>query len=118
MNYVDVILFLVMALAIWTGWRKGFILGSINLAVWIGSLFIGFFFYQYLGNILQSFFPRLGVWRLPLAFLLTIIFARILLAVIFNSILSRTPDNVHSSGANKLLGIIPGFINGLIYATI
>jgi uncharacterized protein YkwD len=107
-----------MALAVWGGWRKGFILGSINLAVWIGSLAIGFFFYQYLGAMLQTIFPRLGVWTLPLAFIVTIILARILLSIIFNAILSRTPDNVHSSGANRLLGIIPGLVNGLIYVTI
>jgi uncharacterized protein YkwD len=118
MNYVDVILLIVMAIAIWGGWRKGFILGSINLAIWIGSLLTGFFFYQYLGTMLQSFVPRLGVWTLPIAFIVTIILARILLSVIFNTILSRTPDNVHSSGANRLLGVIPGFINGVIYATI
>ena len=118
MNYVDIILLLVMALAIWGGWRKGFILGSINLAVWIGSLLVGFFFYQYLAAVLQSVLPGLGVWTLPLAFITTIILARILLAVIFNSILSRTPDNVHSHGANRVLGMIPGAINGLIYATI
>jgi len=107
-----------MALAIWGGWRKGFILGSINLAVWIGSLLIGFFFYQYLAAVLQSVLPGLGVWTLPLAFITTIILARILLAVIFNAVLSRTPDNMHSNGANRLLGIIPGAINGLIYSTI
>ena len=45
MNYVDIILLLVMALAVWGGWKKGFIVGSINLVVWIGSLLSGFFLY-------------------------------------------------------------------------
>lgn len=118
MNYVDVILLLVLILAIWAGWRKGFILGSINLAVWVGSLLMGFFFYQYLARFLQSFIPQLGVWNLPLAFILTLIFARIILAFISNAILSRTSDGIHSSGANRFFGMIPGVINGLIYATI
>ena len=118
MNYVDAILLLVLILAIWAGWRNGFILGSINLAVWVGSLLMGFFFYQYLARFLQSFIPQLGVWNLPLAFILTIIFARIILAFISNAILSRTSDGIHSSGANRFFGMIPGVINGLIYATI
>ena len=68
MNYVDIFLLLVMVLAVWAGWKRGFIIGSINLIVWIGSLLAGFFFYQYAGNFLKQVFPRLGEWTLPLAF--------------------------------------------------
>jgi uncharacterized protein YkwD len=118
MNYVDVILLLVMALAIWGGWRKGFILGTINLVVWIGSLLFGFFFYQYLGEWLKQVAPSLGVWNLPLSFLSIIILSRILLAFIFNSLLRSTPEEAHRHEANHLLGILPGMVNGLIYATI
>jgi uncharacterized protein YkwD len=118
MNYVDVLLLLVVGLAIWAGWRKGFILGSINLVVWIGSLLAGFIFYQQAGSLLQGFFPALGVWTLPLGFLVTIILARLILALLFNTILRSTPEKAHVHGANRALGIIPGLINGVIYATI
>ena len=117
-NYIDIILVVVLALAMWAGWKKGFILGSINLLVWIGSLVIAFIFYSSLGGLLQSFFPGLGVWNTPLAFILTIIIARLVLALVFNSVLKRTPDNVHTHGANRFMGIIPGAVNGFIYATI
>lgn len=118
MNYVDIILLLVIALAVWGGWKKGFILGSINLLVWIGSLLAGFFFYQYLGNFLKTSFPSLGVWTLPLAFLSVIIFSRIVLGLVFNFILKRTPQETHAHGINRFFGIIPGIVNGVIYATI
>lgn len=118
MNYVDIILLMVIALAVWGGWKKGFILGSINLVVWIGSLLAGFFFYQHLGNLLNAWFPNLGVWTWPLSFLVIIIFSRIILGLIFNSLLRRTPDNAHTHGANRFFGLIPGFVNGVIYATI
>src|SRR4051812_8001758 len=99
MNYVDVILLLIMALAIWGGWKKGFILGSINLLVWVGSLLCGFFLYRYMANILQQLFPSLGVWTLPLSFLLVIILTRLLLALIFNNLLRRTPEDYHTTSA-------------------
>jgi uncharacterized protein YkwD len=118
MNYVDVILLIVVALAVWAGWKKGFILGTINLLVWIGSLLAGFIFYQQAGGLLQASFPRLGVWSLPLAFFLVIIVSRLLLSLIFNTLLKRTPEETHRHGVNHALGIIPGIINGLIYATI
>lgn len=118
MNYVDIILLLVMALAVWGGWKKGFIIGSINLIVWIGSLLAGFFFYQYFGNLLKSFFPALGVWTLPISFLSIIVLSRILLGLIFNNVLHKTPQQAHAHGINRALGILPGIINGVIYATI
>lgn len=107
-----------MALAVWGGWQRGFIVGSINLIIWIGSLLAGFFFYQYFGNVLRANFPALGVWTLPVSFIGIIIFSRIVLGLIFNAILRRTPNEAHANGINHVLGIIPGAINGIIYATI
>ena len=118
MNYIDILLILVMALALWSGWRKGFIIGSVNLVVWIGSLIAGFLLYPYAGRLLSQWFPQLGVWTLPLAFFLMILVARLLLAFIFNRILNDTPEEAHASGVNRFFGLIPGFVNGLIYATI
>lgn len=118
MNYVDIILLLIMALAIWGGWVKGFIIGTVNLVIWIGSLLAGFFLYQYAGDFLKTHFPSLGVWTLPLAFFLILILSRILLGVLFNVILRRTPQEAHSNGVNHFLGIFPGIINGIIYTTI
>jgi uncharacterized protein YkwD len=118
MNYVDIILLLVIALAVWAGWRRGFIIGTINLIVWIGSLLAGFFLYQYAGEFLKASFPKLGVWALPLAFLSVVVLSRIILGGLFNLILRGTPNEAHTSGVNRVLGIFPGIINGIIYATI
>ena len=118
MNYVDFILLIVIALAVWGGWLKGFIFGSINLIVWIGSLLTGFFFYRCSGNFLKTAFHSLGVWTLPLAFIFIIILSRILLGSLFNFILKRTSEKSHRNIFNHVLGLIPGAINGVIYATI
>lgn len=118
MNLVDIILLLVIALALWAGWAKGFILGVLDLLVWVGSLLAGFFLYKYLADAVGNIFPSLGVWRLPLAFILIIILARILLSVIFNTFLKTTPPDAHRSVLNKSLGLIPGFVTGMIYATL
>jgi uncharacterized protein YkwD len=58
------------------------------------------------------------VWTLPVAFVSTIIIARIFLAIIVYAILSVTPPQLHRNELNRFLGIIPGFINGAIYATL
>ena len=118
MNYVDIILLFVMAIAVWAGWKKGFIIGSINLIVWIGSLLAGFFLYQYAGEVLKINFPALGVWTLPITFLSIVVLSKVILGVLFNVIVRRTPQETHAHGVNRFLGIFPGFINGLIYTTI
>ncbi|MGZ3886013.1 MAG: CvpA family protein [Flavisolibacter sp.] len=118
MNWVDVALLVIVVVAMWAGWVKGFILGLVDLLVWIGSLLAGFFCYKLLGNFFQGYFPRLGVWTLPLAFFITIILSRIILAFVFNRFLYTTPREAHENGVNHALGLVPGFVNGVLYATI
>ena len=38
MNLIDVLLILIVVLAMWAGWVKGFIIGVTDLSVWLGSL--------------------------------------------------------------------------------
>lgn len=118
MNWIDVALLLTVVLAMWGGWQKGFIIGIVDLIVWIGSLLAGFFCYRFFGEFLESIFPSLGVWTLPLAFLITIILARILLSVLFNLVLKATSVRIHRHHVNHVLGLLPGLVHGLLYATI
>ena len=117
MNWVDLALLLVVVLAIWGGWQRGFILGVIDLVNWVGSILLGFLFYPYLANFMKSVFPALGVWLLPLAFIITIIIARLIIGLITNRI-AWLSGRANYTGINRFLGIIPGFISGVIFATI
>jgi uncharacterized protein YkwD len=117
MNVIDIVLILIVVLAVWSGWKKGFVIGVLQLISWLGTLLIGFFCYKYLAAFLERFFS-LGVWTLPLAFIITLILARILLSLIINNVLKITPEEAHYNLVNKAFGIFPGFINGVIYATL
>ncbi|MGI8951122.1 MAG: CvpA family protein [Chitinophagaceae bacterium] len=118
MNWVDLLLILIIFFSVLSGFYKGFIIGAINLIAWVGSLVTGYFFYPYVAQFIEKYLPFIGVWTLPLAFLTTIIIARILLEIILNPILRMTSSEAHYSGINKFLGIVPGFFNGLINAII
>lgn len=118
MNLVDLVLLLVIGLSVLVGWYKGFILGTLNLITWAGSLLMGFFFYPYPAVLLQKYFPGLDAWNAPVAFLLTVIIARLLLSLVANQLLRLTPDTAHKSGFNKFLGIVPGTVNGIINAIV
>jgi len=117
MNWVDIVLLLVVLMAVWSGWQRGFILGTLDLVNWVGSILLGFLFYPYLAVFLKTIFPALGPWLLPLSFMITIIIARILIGLVTSRI-AWLSGNANDTGVNRFLGIIPGFINGIIFATI
>jgi uncharacterized protein YkwD len=118
MNYIDIILIIVVLLSVWSGWHKGFINGAIELLVMAGSLLAAFFLYPYLSAFFEKYIPSFGVWTEPLAFILIIIFSRVLLSMLVSRILMMIPKAAHYNVGNRLLGLFPGFINGLIYAII
>ncbi len=118
MNVVDMVLLIVVVLAIIGGFTRGFILGSIDLATWILGLLAAFWGYPFVAQFLEYMFPNLGFWIRPLSFFIALIIARIILGFIANQLLASTPQGVHTNLLNKLLGIVPGFINGVLYAAI
>jgi uncharacterized protein YkwD len=116
MNWVDLLLIVVFLAAAWSGWRRGFMRGSLDIVAWIGSIALGYAFYPYTASGVSQI-TTLGVWLLPLAFILTAAFARILLGIITKRIVHIIPDKTNDGSVNRIFGIIPGVINGLIYAT-
>lgn len=118
MNLIDLFIILIVCLCIWSGWKKGFTAGVLELIPWLGSLLAGFFFYKYSAAFLVKIFPNLGVWLYPLAFIVTVIIFRIILSFIISSIFKVIPGQAHTNIFNKILGVIPGFINGIIYTVI
>ena len=118
LNIVDILLILLVLLSIAHGWRRGFILGLLDLLRWIGSLLLGLRYYQHVARWLG---PRVNwpeVWDQPVAFLLTAATAGILIQLLGHVLLRRLPPEIHERRSNRLLGIVPGFVNGLIVAAI
>src|SRR5689334_1757027 len=116
-NWVDILLVLVIFLALIAGWRRGFMIGLLDLITWLGSVVVGYLFYSYTAMFLGRFI-KMGPWQLPVAFIITTLIARILIGFITGYIRRSIPARANDNSANKFLGIIPGFINGIIYAII
>lgn len=117
MNWIDLALLVVLLLAVFAGWYRGFIQGSLDLLTWLGSIVLGFLFYPHVANFFDRFIS-IGVWLLPLSFILTVIVARLIIGFITSRIFHLIPAHANHGWFNRLLGIVPGAINGLIYATI
>src|SRR6476469_3786930 len=111
MNWVDLFLGLVILIAIIIGWRKGFILESLDLLTWVSSLVLAYMFYGNLASWLDRFFD-LNVWLQPVSFIITAIVARILVGLIVRLLVRLIPDSLNDNFLNRILGIIPGAISG------
>jgi uncharacterized protein YkwD len=118
MELVDLLFLIVIFLSAWSGWRSGFIYAAIGLILWVGSLAAAFYLYPDLVRPLTHLAPGLGAWTLPVAFLLTLVLARLLLWLFFSRLLAIVPPEVHINWLNKLLGIVPGLINGVVAAAV
>jgi uncharacterized protein YkwD len=117
MNWVDLALIVVFILAIWAGFSRGFIFGSLDLLGWAGSFALAYVFYSYVSRFLEKF-TDMGVWLLPVSFLITLILARLLIGMATTYIIRALPENSHHNRLNKFFGVVPGAINGWIVGII
>src|SRR5690242_18543817 len=113
MNWIDILLILVVVLATWGGWRKGFILGILDLLALGISLIGTFLLYPYVANFISNNIYAEHAWTPPISFIITYLILRLLMMLLINRILRDIPADSHYCGANKFLGLLPGFVNGL-----
>lgn len=118
MNLVDIFLIVVVLFSIYNGWLKGFIIGALELLMFVAGIILAFLTYPYIITFFEKHTPALGIWTVPVSFIIALILVRIVLSIIVNQFLKFVPASAHTHGANQLLGIIPGAVNGIIWATI
>jgi uncharacterized protein YkwD len=118
LNLVDTLLALVILAGVAAGWRRGFLLGTLGLAVLVASLLTAFWTYRYPAHELETRALLSPEWVLPVAFLGTFILVRILLGVLANRVVAAVPQRAQAHRANRALGVLPGFVDGLLYAMV
>ena len=118
-NLIDILLVILIGLNLLNGYRRGFILGVLDLAGWVLSLLTGLRFYDPVARWLG---PRVDlwsdVWDQPIAFILVALLVGVVVHLIGYALLRRMSRDVHERPANKALGLLPGLANGLIIAAI
>jgi uncharacterized protein YkwD len=116
MNYIDLILIIVALVSVFTCIQKGFIISTLELLSWLGSLVFAFLSNRVLSSGLENFFPALGNWASPLSFIISTLIFKLLLDQVANLIILDVPETVHRNIINRLLGSLPGIVNGLLWA--
>jgi len=118
-NIIDILLVLLVLLSVLNGWRRGFILGVIDLLGWALSLLAGLRFYPSVARWIgthAALWPH--VWDRPVAFILVAVITSVTVHVLARAVLKRLPKDIHQRQFNQVLGIVPGLANGLIAAAI
>jgi uncharacterized protein YkwD len=117
-NFVDLILIVVVLLSVFNGWYRGFILGLLDLIRWVFSWLAALYFYRTVAGWLGSLTGWSESWNQPLAFLLLVVIAGLIVQILGNALLRRIPKHVHEHRINHFLGILPGFVCGFVTAAI
>lgn len=118
MNIIDLLLLFVVMIMGYAGWHKGFIVGAIELLSLIVSIAIAFLLYPYFASFIGEHWPALNVWTNPLAFIGAFIIGRLIISFLANRLLINIPATAHLSLPNRVMGIVPGVVNGSIWAMI
>jgi uncharacterized membrane protein required for colicin V production len=119
LNLIDIVLVMLVLLSVLNGWRRGFILGSLDLVGWALVLVVGLRFYQPVARWLGAYVDLWGeVWDRPIAFVALAILTGGVVQFAGYALLRRVPKDVHEKAFNRLLGLVPGLANGLITAAL
>jgi uncharacterized protein YkwD len=119
LNAIDLLLLAVIILSLINGYRRGFVHGVLDLAGWVLSLLAALRFYSPVARWLgahSDLWPE--VWDQPIAFVLIGVLVSIVVHVIGHSLLQRFPKDIQERRGNQILGLLPGFVNGLIVAAV
>ena len=118
-NIIDVLLVLVVVILIVNGYRRGFLLSTLDLLSWLASFLAALRFYPWLADWLEKNVHWWSdVWNRPIAFVLIGLFVGIIVEVIGSAFLKSFSEGVHEKRLNKILGLVPGVASGLITAAI
>lgn len=114
MNWIDPIIILLLMLYAFAGWRRGVLLGGMEMLTFLLSIFLALVLYQRLAPVLENLFGISHNFAMAGAFILLWFTAGSILSIATRQIYRRIPRDARRSKANKVFGIIPGLIRGII----
>jgi uncharacterized protein YkwD len=117
-NLADVGLALVILGGAYGGWRRGLLVSGADLVALALSVVFAFAAYPYLVSLAGRFRLQASVWTAPVAFVSAYALAHILLEMLVSRFVRAFPNATHAHGVNRVLGVVPGIVNGLLGAIV
>lgn len=112
---LTLIIGLILLFSVYRGWKKGLILGLTDLFAWAGTLLLSVVLFQAISLFLE-YYRIERLWSVVVSLLLTIILVRIIIQYLIDLVLNVLPPAIHRDKLNRLLGMLTGFVTGIIYS--
>lgn len=118
MNWIDLVIGTLIVLAVLIGWRRGFLAQFPAVAALLASLWLAMRLYLFASQWISGVTEWPVAWTKPLGFLLILSASLLSQRWLYAGLHSRIPLQVHRHWLNRLLGIAPGLVHGLVQAVI
>ncbi|MDB5956103.1 CvpA family protein [Ramlibacter sp.] len=118
LNAIDLLLLAVVAIGALLGWVRGFLFAALDLVTLALSLGAAFLGYRGVTGWVAQIAPSLGIWIAPLTFVAIFLLVHVILGGAVLRLALRLPERTHRNVGNKLLGILPGAVNGAMHAVV
>jgi uncharacterized protein YkwD len=114
LTLLDIVFIFTVLFTLVRGWQTGFIFAILDLASMIAALLIAFGGYERFAPVLAEQFALGEAFARPVAFLVLLIGSQLVLLLLSRGLANLFPARVHTHGANRVLGLLPGFVEGLV----
>ncbi|HUD20832.1 MAG TPA: CvpA family protein [Candidatus Saccharimonadales bacterium] len=118
MNWIDALIIVTFAVYFFEGIRRGFIEQTLELLGFFITIFLATWTYQPIGNFLLSHTGVNQNTADPLAFLIDWVFLQALYSLALKLLYPLIPFPIRSNVENRLAGLIPAFLKGLIIVSV
>src|SRR6266404_6134842 len=118
LGWIDILLLLIVALSVVSGWHRGFILSRLDLVRWVGSWLAALVLYRPVSIGIGYLVDWGETWTAPVAFILVVILTGILIQRLGWAVVRRVPREIHKHRINRAFGTLPGLVSGLVMAAL
>jgi len=117
-NWVDIAVVFLLAVYALQGLQRGFLLGLVDLLVFVASLVVALRFYPLAVGAMQPYLPLSTALLKPLAFLGLWLLADVLLGALARLLAAPGAVLTRLSAVNAALGVLPGVLKGGVVAAL
>lgn len=114
MNWVDAVIILILAAFAFHGWRRGFILTSLDVVGLLVALLAAVLLYPFAGGFLQDLGLQRGIANTA-AFIAIFLLVESLFWAFARDLYRSLPRSTGVSPFNHALGVIPGMVKGALF---
>jgi uncharacterized protein YkwD len=114
LNYVDLIVIIFIIFYVLERSRRGVLVVSVNLILFVTSIIIAILTYRTLGDYIAITFDIFPLFAYAAAFFGVFIFSQFIIGLFTNMIVRLVPSTWHTSWWSRVLAVVPAFIDGFI----